>query len=138
MNCRPPRRRCGSKRGFSHVEVLVSTLIVGGMMVTGMNLLGAVVKSRTLTSNRARGALYAHEMICEVASRDYLDDDSPTFGPEDGESTGTRWLFDDADDYHGWTETPLRGWNLSVIANTTGWQRTVSVAWVDPASPSTS
>ena len=132
-----PRMSPIRRYGFSYVEVLVSTLIVGGMMVTAMNLLGSVVKSRTTSGNYARAALLAQQMICEITGVSYIDGSSPVFGLETGESTGNRSLFDDVDDYHGWTETPLKTRDNSTIANTTGWTRSVSVAWVDPALPST-
>jgi MSHA pilin protein MshD len=125
------------RHGFSYVEVLVSTLIVGGMMVTAMNLLGSVVKSRTASGNYARAALLAQQMTSEITGVSYIDASSPSFGPEVGESTGNRSLFDDVDDYHGWTESPLRTRDNVTIANTTGWTRSISVAWVDPTLPST-
>lgn len=132
-----PRPSSVRRRGFSHVEVVVSTLIVGLMLVSATNLLGGVVRSRAVSGNTARAVLLAQEMMCEIAGVAYAEATTPLFGPEAAESTGNRSLFDDVDDYNGWTESPLTTRSGATIANTTGWTRGVAVAWVDPTAPST-
>ena len=138
MNSAVSRPPCRLRRGLSHVEVVVSTMLVGVVLVGATNLLGGVVRSRTASSHKARGVHFAQQMLTEIASGIYIDDGIlPVFGPELLEALGNRTNFDDVDDYHGWTESPLRDRTGSVIANTTGWRRTVTVAWVNPATPST-
>jgi type II secretory pathway pseudopilin PulG len=132
-----PRPASAHRRGFSHVEVLVSTLIVGLMLVSATSLLGGVVRSRAVSGNTARAVLLAQEMMCEIAGVSYVEATGPLFGPEAAESTGNRSLFDDVDDYNGWTESPLKTRDNATLANTSGWTRSVAVAWVDPAAPST-
>jgi Tfp pilus assembly protein PilV len=132
-----PRTPSTRRRGFSHVEVLVSTLIVGLMLVSATNLLGGVVRSRAVSGNTTRAVLLAQEMMCEIANVAYAEASTPLFGPEAAENTGNRSLFDDVDDYNGWTESPLKTRENATIANTSGWTRSITVAWVDPAAPST-
>jgi type II secretory pathway pseudopilin PulG len=132
-----PRPALARRQGFSHVEVLVSTLIVGLMLVSATNLLGGVVRSRAVSGNTAKAVLLAQEMLCEISGVAYAEATTPLFGPEAAENTGNRSLFDDVDDYNGWTESPLKTRDNATIANTSGWTRNVVVAWVDPAAPST-
>lgn len=124
------------RRGFSHVEILVSTLLVGVMVVSATQLLGGVVSSRTATSYAARGLHFAQQLMTEILRQAYIDNLLPVFGPELLESLGTRAAFDDVDDYHGWSESPLRTRTGTVIDNSSGWQRNVVVEWVNPANPS--
>jgi hypothetical protein len=56
------------------------------------------------------------------------------FGLESGESTGNRSLFDDVDDYVGWTSSPPVNRSGIAIPGMTGWTHTVSVAWADPVT----
>jgi len=139
MNSAVTRSPRGRRGGLSHVEVVVSTMLVGVMLVGATNLLGGVVRSRTANSHAACGVHFAQQMLTEMVALTYRDDGaSPIFGVESSETTGTRAFFDDVDDYDGWTESPLQTKYGVAIANTTRWRRTVSVAYVNPATPSNS
>lgn len=47
-------------------------------------------------------------------------------------ATGDRSLFDDVDDYNGWQAGPPQYRDGTVIPGTDGYERLVSVAWVNP------
>lgn len=142
MNPRPatfriPRRR----QGLSLVEVVMSTLLVGLVLVGAMNLLGAVVRGRTKAADLARGQRLTQQLMTEILNSAYKEDGSElgadyilnallvVIGQE------TRSQYDDVDDFHGWDETPLFARGGSLIPNTSGWRRRVAVAWVDPVDP---
>ncbi|OYW18935.1 MAG: hypothetical protein B7Z55_09750 [Planctomycetales bacterium 12-60-4] len=62
----------------------------------------------------------------------------PLFGPELGEpavATGPRTLYDDVDDYHGWSRSPPQSRNGTPMSDLTGWQRSVAVEFVNPSNP---
>jgi hypothetical protein len=69
--------------------------------------------------------------MTEILQHSYEDPDgSPVFGPEAGETGGTRAAYDDVDDYDGWTATPPQQRDGTAIPKGAGWTREVAVDWV--------
>lgn len=125
------------RRGLSLIEVSISALIIGFVMLGALRCVGAVVRGRTVTSSDARGEQLAQQLMTEIINEDYIDPgSSPTFGREGGESATSRSNYDDVDDYHGWSSSPPEDRYNNDLPNLTGWRREVSVVWVDPALPS--
>jgi len=128
------------RSGLSLVEVVMSTLLVGIVLVGAMNLLGATVRGRTKAADMVRAQHLAQQLMTEILSRAYAED-----GTENGADKiylllivvgqEARSEYDDVDDFHGWDETPLFTRSGSLIPNTSGWRRRVDVTWVDPADP---
>ena len=120
--------------GFTLVEAVVSLVIVAGMLVAALSAVGAARLSQQRTSQYNRGQLLAEALMSEILPHDYLDpNDTPVFGCEPGESTSTRADFDDVDDYNGWSSSPAVAKDGTELAGLAGWQRSVTVVWVDPA-----
>lgn len=111
----------------------MSTVIVGVMMVAAMQTVAASRVVQFKTAERAQGASLAGELMTEIMERAYEDAVSPVFGPEAGESTGTRDAFDDVDDYHGWEEKPLCDRSGGSLPGMGDWGSAVSVVRVAPA-----
>ena len=133
MSFRHNRR---SRRGISLIEVSISTLLVGLVLVASMRSLGHVVRSRGSTSVDARALALAEQLISEILDHDYEDTGgSPVFGRESGESGGDRADWDDVDDYDGWSSTPPEDRSGNALPNSTNWQRDVTVEFVDPSDP---
>ena len=128
-------RRKQRRRGISLIEVSISTLLVGFVLVASMRSLGHVVRSRGTTSVDSRALALAEQLVSEILNLEYEDDTSPVFGPETGESGPDRSAFDDVDDYHGWTSTPPQDQSGTAVPNSTNWQREVTVQFVDPNDP---
>ncbi len=141
MSRRPfqKRRECQRRRGLSLAEVVVSTMLVGLVLVGAMKCLGGVIRGRMSTSDSARGEQLAQQLLTEILNTDYEDaGGSPVFGPEPGETTGNnRSDYDDVDDFHNWTAAPPEDRDGNVVVNASGWQRDVTVELVDPADPAT-
>jgi hypothetical protein len=55
-------------------------------------------------------------------------------GPDAGEAIGNRSLFDDVDDYLGYSESPPQDRSGMAISDATGWRRQVTVQWADAVS----
>ena len=113
--------------GLSLVEVAVSTLLTGVVLVGATDLLGNVISGRTSTSDRAVGEQLALQLMAEIVSNHYEDPNSPEFGPEADEQTGDRSLFDDLDDYHNWSSVQAEDADGVALMHTTGWVREVTV-----------
>jgi len=119
---------------FTLVEAVVSLVVVGAMLVAALSTVGASRLSQYKTSQYSRGQLLAELLMAEILTQDYLDPNgTPVFGTEGGESTSTRVDFDDVDDYDGWSSSPPAAKDGTPLAGLSGWQRSVTVQWVDPA-----
>lgn len=132
------RAKSASRRGWTLLEVSICTLLVGLVLASAMQAFGSVLRSRASISDRARAVQLAGQLLTEILDCRYIDEGaSPLFGPEATEVGTTRTLYDDVDDYNGWSETPPKDKTGTTLPNLTGWQREVVVEWVDPANPAT-
>ncbi|UCD48764.1 MAG: type II secretion system protein [Phycisphaerales bacterium] len=131
------RLPCG--RAFTIVEAVISTVIVSVMLVAALTTVGASRLIQQKVAMRNRGRLLAESLLAEIVQQAYDDPSDPAvFGPESGEQTGDRSDFDDVDDYHNWSQSPPEDKNGVAIPEADGWQRTVTVQWVDPLDPTQS
>lgn len=130
-------QRGGGRRGFSIIEVVISMLIIGGLMVAAMGAVGAAAATDRLTMDTARACLLAEELLTEILLKAYSEPDGASgLGKDSGEASGgTRALFDDVDDFDGWVETPVRQADGTAVPGTTGWERRVEVVWVSASDP---
>jgi type II secretory pathway pseudopilin PulG len=136
MTPTPRRSRARDARAFTLVEATLSVLIVAVMLVAALSTLGATGLLRRQTEQVAAGPLLAQELMNEILSKAYEEPvDSPQFGREEGESGGHREAWDDVDDYDGWSASPPEWPDDTPQVAFAGWERSVSVAWVDPAAP---
>jgi hypothetical protein len=115
------------------VEVIVSTLIVGVMIVASLDGVGAVYRSQRTNAWRQIGPGLAHELMSEILSMPYEDpeDGGGSIGTETGESNSTRTDFDDVDDYDGWNSADAEDNSGVPLDGYTDWQRTVTVEWAE-------
>ncbi len=127
--------RCGlpSQRhtsGFTLVELLAA-LVLSALVVSA--LVGLFEQqARLLATQKAvhRATRLADERMREIRSRAFRDPDNPAveYGPDSGESrSGPRWLFDDVDDYAGWTTNRVVDLFGTVLPDYAGLTETVSV-----------
>ena len=124
------------RSGLSLVEVVVSTMLVGLVLVGAMNCVSAVISGRMGVSYQARGPQLAQQLMTEILNTNYKDTGpSPGFGPESGETGANRLGFDDVDDFNGWSSNPPQQRDGTHIFNSTGWERDVKVEWVDANNP---
>jgi len=124
----------GLRRAFSLLEVVVSTFIVGILLVVAMQTAGSVASGQLRSAEQGRARLLAAELMGEIFRRAYQEPvDTPLFGPEPGESaSGTRTDFDDVDDYHGWSASPPVDKQGNELDGLAAWQRSVTVEFVGP------
>jgi len=129
-------KRPARSRAFTIVEAVISTIIVAVMLVAALSTVGASRLVQQETSLAVRGRQLAESLMAEILRQDYQDPNEPvSFGPEADESAVTRADFDDVDDYHGWSSSPPVAKDGTPLTNSTGWQRSVTVAWVVPKEP---
>jgi Tfp pilus assembly protein PilV len=126
-----------SRHGLTLIEVSVSTLLVGLMIVASLRASGGVTQCWTAASDEYRAAMLADQLLFEILQNPYEEPDDPAlFGLESGESGGTRVLWDDADDFDGCTSNPPTSPDGTVLSEFSGWSRAATVrlaALSDPA-----
>jgi hypothetical protein len=89
---------------------------------------------RTRTKTLSVGPTLAAELLHEVLTTQYEDEDSPNTapGPEVGETGTNRTGFDDIDDFHGWSSPSAVRADGTPIPMGAGWSRQVTVEFIDP------
>jgi prepilin-type N-terminal cleavage/methylation domain-containing protein len=119
-------------RGLSLIEVVVSTLIVGVMLVVALNTLGAVFRSQRSNAARLTGPGLAHELMGEILSLPYEDPEEPgeQIGLDSGESGSDRADFDDVDDYADWNGQKPENKDGVEHPGYDNWEVDVRVNWV--------
>ncbi len=125
------RTRISSARmGLTLAEVAISTLLVGVLMVASLKTVESSLRVWDNAAKSGDGNALARQLLDEIQAAPYEDTDgTPVFGPETAETTNpaTRSLFDDIDDYSGWTASPPQGAAGNPIPGHAGWTRTVTV-----------
>lgn len=122
-----PGRRIRAVGGFSQMEIVASTALVGIVMVATMSSIAASRKRAAFELIRLQGQSLANELLTEILALPACDPEdgaSTTLGLESGESGGagrTRW--DDVDDYHRLTESPPQTREGTDILGFSNWSR---------------
>jgi hypothetical protein len=123
-------------RGFSVIEAVLSTLVIGVMLVAVLNTVGAARTAQVWNVERVRAACLASNLMAEIVDQAYADPaELQLFGPEASELLAPRSSFDDVDDYHGWSKSPPDNPDGSAIPGYEGWTRSVTVNWATLGSP---
>lgn len=131
----PTRRplRPARRRGFSLLEVVVSAMLVGVLLVAAMRTVGASIFAQNRVGEQSIGQWLADGLLSEVVARAYKEDAALSeLGPDSGEVSKAD--FDDVDDFCNWSESPPQLAGGTPMPDLDGWTRTVGVAWADPAN----
>ena len=125
--------RFSHRRALSLLEVVISTFIVGVMLVAAMKCVGSASQAQLHNGDRSRADLLAADLMAEILEQNYQEpDESAEFGRESSESGGSRADWDDVDDYDGWGARPPVDKDGNPLPNLTDWERTVKVDYVNP------
>jgi type II secretory pathway pseudopilin PulG len=121
----PAARRLG---GFTQIELLVSTMLMGILMVTSLGSIAGTLQRGSLESTRSRAQLAAEAILQEILLLPNRDPQCDCgFGLESGESGKGRVGFDDVDDYHGYLESPLMTKDGLTTVGELHWKRRVTI-----------
>ena len=134
------RKSPAARRGSSLVEVAISCVLVGVMMVASMRTVGAVFRTRLVASQQQDGKSLAHELMAEILQTYHEEPSLPegSIGLDSGETgDGSRALWDDVDDYNGWSASPPEFKDGTALPDATGWTRQVVVDRVTCPAPET-
>lgn len=142
----PPRgRRDGGpspsqwprQRGFTLLESVIAVMLVGLLMVAALQSVGAAKRREIHSLDQLQGQQLAAALMNEILLQAYSEPvTAAVFGPESGEA-GNRTLFDDVDDYSGWSATPPTDRSGQPVPGFSGWTHSVAVQWADPTTLTT-
>lgn len=127
-----------SRRGITLAETIVSTLLIGFVLVSTLSLVGPMVRSNTVHANKLVAANLANELSEEIATKAFIDnavDSIDDLGTDADDSTFFRTNYDDIDDYDKWSSSPPKHSLGGIYATMTGWTREVSVVHADISDP---
>ena len=134
-NSAVPRNR---RAGFGLLEALIAVMLTGLLMVASLRSLGASKRREASTSDQVRAKQLAADLMNEVLRQQYQEPVSAIgFGPESGETTGNRSLFDDVDDYVNWSATPPIDRSGTPLAGFAGWTQRVTINWANSSTLAT-
>jgi Tfp pilus assembly protein PilV len=121
---------------FSLVEVCISLVVISVMLTAALRTVAAARIGQAHDIDRARGAFLAETLMTEIVAQPYADPAAGgvALGPDSAEGlTGNRSLFNDVDDYAGWSDSPPQYKDGSAMTGYSGWSRQVAVVWVTAA-----
>lgn len=132
---RVPSRSRSRRWGFTLVEAVISTLLVGLLAVASLRTSASVIRSRQKLSDQRLATALCERYLAEVLQCYYQDptEVSPNFGTESGESI--RNDFDDVDDYKDLSESPPKTKSGTTLTGYTGWTVNIAVAFVSVTNP---
>lgn len=119
------------------MEAAIGTLLVGGVLAATLNIVGPSVRVTANAGDSLLAAVLADDLLDEAVSRPFADptDDTGEIGKESGESFTKRSDFDDVDDFHGWSSSPVDD-NGDPLSLGPGWRRVIIVDHVSASDPS--
>lgn len=120
--------------GFTYLEALIATIVVGTAIAAGLLLLGAGTRTDAAALERLTGKSVAQELRDLLETKTTEDAEDPVYGPEPGE--GSVAQYDDLDDFNGQVFSPPINSRLEVMTDLVGWSQEVLVESVDPVDPS--
>ncbi len=127
------RSKC-ERRGLSQAEVVVSTIIVGVLMVSSFSTIAASRRSQMSESNEIRGLAIAEALMAEITQLPMRDPSCDCgFGIEAGESGVNRMNFDDVDDYQNFVDSLPKSRNGTACAGYSDLGRSVTIDMVTTA-----
>lgn len=121
--------------GFSQVEVVVSTIIVGVVLVSSFSAIAGSRRSQMSESNKVRGSAIAESLLAEIMQLPMREPSCDCgFGPESGETGANRQSFDDVDDYNALIDLPPKSRNGTASTGYSDLKRSVSISMVTAAN----
>lgn len=114
------------------MEVVVSTLLVGTMLVVSLSASGNLLRSQSKGTDAVTAQKLLTLFVNEITANAFSEPSgATTLGPDAGESTSLRHMLDDVDDYDGLTLTSPTNVHGTVLPQYAGWTLQVSVAYAD-------
>lgn len=119
-----------SRRGITLAETIISTLLIGFVLVSTLTMVAPLTRSNTVHANKLIAINLASELSEEIATKLFIDtvpDSNDALGLDADDSSFFRSTYDDVDDYNKWSSSPPKhslGGSYTIMS---GWTREVTV-----------
>ena len=125
--------------GFSTIETVMATALVGLLLVVSLNSAAFVVEATDRESEYEQASQIASILLSEIQAMPFQDptDGSATLGLETDETSLPRADWDDCDDYNGWSSSAITTLAGPAVDEAAGWAVSVSVAFCLESDPTT-
>ncbi len=117
--------------GLTLMEVVISSLLVGTVLITSLSTTAAWRRLHQQTGEREITRRLADELVSEITSNAFIDPTwtaPSTFGRETSEIIADRSNWNDVDDYHGLSETTIRDKSGAAISTAAGYTRAATIS----------
>ncbi len=145
----PLPKRGRLRRGMTLAECVICVVLVGVALVAALDTVGAAKSGLRQVNDRRCGHQLAQALMEEILQQAYADPadltaitaavyasgqyNAAVLGLETGEEVpGDRSLFDDVDDYDGWSASPPQDRDGTEMDHLPSWRREVTVEWMQP------
>lgn len=136
-----PHSSFPSRSGFTLIEGLLAAAVLGVATVAVVGPIMAARQQTEAVAGVSDAIALARQMLEEIAAKPYADPDDGNIilGPDPLENS--RSLFDNVDDYHGYTDTTssirtVQGESLTTTEAAQAYDRAVTVEYrAGPAGP---
>lgn len=110
----------------------MAVALTGVVLVAAMRVLGSARAGEITLRHRAIGMSLARDLMEEILVRSYGEEgQADAIGKEAGEDGSGRLLFDDVDDYAGWSASPPQFEDGNKMSEHAAFTRSVKVEWVE-------
>jgi prepilin-type N-terminal cleavage/methylation domain-containing protein len=128
-----PQRRGWSRRGFSLIEVLVASTIVGVGVTAAMVAMQAGTEVNAAGRDLTQAVFLAQEVREWTLLLPFRDPDPADAGNPPGSDGADPQVFvDDLDDLMGVTYSPPRDAGGAAMSGMDAWSQQISLDWKDP------
>ena len=113
------------------MEVVISSLLVGTVLITSLSTTASWRRFHQQNQEREITRRLADELVSEIMSSGFMDPSlsAPgSLGREAGEEITSRLNWNDVDDYHTMSETTVRDKRGVVVADASGYLRSVTIS----------
>ena len=125
-----------NKKGFTLIEIVLAIFIIGVALVTLLSMFSLGLKGDVFAREMTVATNLAQEIMEEIKSKEFEEpEDTVEFGPETPEPAVTtandRTLYDDVDDYNGWSRNPPEDVDGNPLSDFSVFTRSVVVVYVE-------
>lgn len=126
------------RKGWSQIEVLTSTLLVGVLMVGALGSYQSQLTAQSQIDSQYAAHQHCQILLSEILTRRFEETaGSTTLGRDSGESPSDRSTWDDVDDYQEYSDLSPQWGSVGDSSSRLTWTRKVKVRFISELNGTT-